>query len=120
MAFYDDLLSAVTNSKVLNPTVKTTTTDFLTTHRAVLEPLGGEALSAFLATLSRTNGTDALAQLTQNMDEPTLLALLQQTGKEMDAAIDARVAATARFEAFAQTLGTAALQFLAQLVVALI
>jgi len=120
MTFYDDLIAAVEKSTVLSSTARTVTQEFLKNHRAVLEPLGAEGLNLFLSTLQHGGGTDALAQLASAMDEPTLLALLQQTGKEMDAAIDARVLATARFEAFAQTLGTAALQFLAQLVVALI
>lgn len=120
MSFYDDLILAVDQAAAMNPTVRTVTRDFLVSHRAVLEPLGSEGLGLFLSTLKSSGGTDALIQLASTLDEPTLLALLKQTGTEMDSAIEARAAATARFEAFAKTLGTAALQFLEQLVLALI
>lgn len=120
MSFYDDLLTAVSQSSNLNPQAKTLAHNFLTTQRPLLEPLGTQSLNDFFQALQAGGGPDALALLATHLDESALLSLLEQTGNEMRAAIDRRAATIERFNAFVDTLGQTALQLVSRLILGLL
>jgi hypothetical protein len=118
MSFYDDLLAKLNASTLFDATTRSTLTAFLQTQRPVLEPLGPALLTDFLTALQNGGGPAAVDTLVANLDEPALLTLLQQTGPEIQAAIDRRAATTARFDAFMNDAATLALQLLAHLLLA--
>ncbi|MEI8198064.1 MAG: hypothetical protein WCI73_19390 [Phycisphaerae bacterium] len=120
MSFYDDLLRAINQSATLSPQTKTVAQNFLTTQRPFLEPLGTQTLDDFFQALRNGGGTDALALLATHLDEPALLALLEQTGAEMRPLIDRRAATIEHFNAFVDALGHTGLMLVSQLILGLL
>ena len=120
MSFYYDLLTAVSQSAQLSTPAQTLVQTFLTTQRPFLEPLGTQPLHAFFQALQTSGGTDALTLLAAQLDESSLLALLEQTGAELRTLSARRAATIDHFNAFVDALGQTALQIVGQLILGLL